>query len=168
MISYRNGTVKEIAPDNSLFIRFVNGDSKRQIPVASSSVAAKEAVRRQAKVLAGRRLGAGGQLVGGVDYEHSFLHSCSSSSSSKEGASATIVVYYYQKAQTVHTTFPDGLEVYEFPNGQMEQHFPNGEKLIMFADGTTKTIYNSGVQESVFPDGIVVTERPDGQKEVRS
>lgn len=30
-----------------------------------------------------------------------------------------VVVYYYAQADTTHTTFKDGLEVYEFPNKQV-------------------------------------------------
>lgn len=30
-----------------------------------------------------------------------------------------LIVYYYSQADTTHTTFPDGTEVYEFPNGQV-------------------------------------------------
>ncbi len=34
-------------------------------------------------------------------------------------AASGVVVYYYDQAQTTHTTFPDGKEVYEFPNKQV-------------------------------------------------
>ena len=34
-------------------------------------------------------------------------------------ATSGVVVYYYAQADTTHTTFKDGLEVYEFPNKQV-------------------------------------------------
>ena len=33
--------------------------------------------------------------------------------------SSGVVVYYYAQADTTHTTYKDGLEVYEFPNKQV-------------------------------------------------
>ena len=32
-----------------------------------------------------------------------------------------VVIYYYKLADTTHTTYKDGMEVYEFPNKQV--HF---------------------------------------------
>jgi hypothetical protein len=37
-------------------------------------------------------------------------------------AASGVVVYYYDQAQTTHTTFPDGKEVYEFPNKQVRRY----------------------------------------------
>ena len=79
-----------------------------------------------------------------------------------------VVIYYYAQAQTKHTTFPDGLEVYEFPNKQIERHFSDGTKEIVFPDNTKKIIRSTGVHESYFPDGVIVKEFPDGSKEVFS
>jgi hypothetical protein len=60
--------------------------------------------------------------------------------------STGLVIYYYAQAHTTHTTYPDGLQVYEFPNGQMEKHFPSGRKEITFPDKTKKIIYSNGIQ----------------------
>lgn len=57
-----------------------------------------------------------------------------------------VVIYYYAQAETTHTTFKDGLEVYEFPNKQVEMHFPDGIKEIIFPDGTRKIINPDGMQ----------------------
>lgn len=76
------------------------------------------------------------------------------------------IVYYYSENQTTHTTFVDGLELFEFPNGQMEKHFPSGKKEVTFPDRSKKTIYENGMQESVYPDGVVLREYADGRKEV--
>eukprot|EP01034_Spumella_vulgaris_P023081 gene23081-29274_t len=81
-------------------------------------------------------------------------------------ADSGVVVYYYDQAQTTHTTYPDGKEVYEFPNKQIEKHFPDGTKEIEFPDQTRKVIYADDVQESHFPDGVILREYPDGHKEV--
>ena len=74
-----------------------------------------------------------------------------------------IVVYYYREAKTKHTTFHDGLEVYEFPNGQVEKHFSDGSKEIFFPDNTRKVIHVDGTHESVFPDGVIVREYANDQ-----
>ena len=79
-----------------------------------------------------------------------------------------LIVYFYAEAQTKHTTFPDGTEVYEFPNKQIERHFANGLKEILFPDKTKKLIYPDGTHESIFPDGVLVRETADGQKTVVS
>jgi centromere protein J len=36
-----------------------------------------------------------------------------------------MVVYYYANAQTTHTTYVDGSEVYEFPNSQVRCMAPD-------------------------------------------
>ena len=74
------------------------------------------------------------------------------------------VKYFYSKANTTHTTFPDGIEVFEFPNGQVEKHFVDGSKEITFGDGTKKYIYSDGQQLSVFPNGKRMVEDIDGNK----
>lgn len=82
-------------------------------------------------------------------------------------ATSGVVVYYYAQADTTHTTFKDGLEVYEFPNKQVlkfsfnisvilffnnyfflqvEMHFPDGVKEIIFPDSTRKVINPDGLQ----------------------
>ena len=77
-----------------------------------------------------------------------------------------LIVYFYAEAQTKHTTFPDGTEVYEFPNKQIERHFANGLKEILFPDKTKKLIYPDGAIVTTFPDGVVVRETSDGYKEI--
>ena len=103
-MKYRNGTVKEIKPNGTIDVRFMNGDIKRTMP------------------------------------------------------DKKVVVYYYKEANTKHTTFEDGLEIYEFPNGQVEKHSSDGRKEICFPDGTRKFIHATGMQESLFPDGHIVRE----------
>ena len=76
------------------------------------------------------------------------------------------IVYFYSTAKTTHTTFADGLEVFEFPNQQKEKHFPDGSKEIEFTDGTRKYIYPDGQQLSIFPDGTQMMESSDGKKKV--
>mmetsp|Transcript_11754 Transcript_11754/g.16122 ORF Transcript_11754/g.16122 Transcript_11754/m.16122 type:complete len:1046 (+) Transcript_11754:30-3167(+) len=77
-----------------------------------------------------------------------------------------VVVYYYKLADTTHTTFQDGTELYEFPNKQVEKHHPSGVKEIFFPDSTRKVIKPDGIEESYFADGVVLREFPDGRKEV--
>lgn len=79
---------------------------------------------------------------------------------------AKVVVYLYYDARTRHTTYGDGVEIYEFPNGQVERHFPDGRKEIDFPDKTRKFIHNNGDQESIFSDGVIVREYASGKKEI--
>ncbi|XP_054542480.1 uncharacterized protein LOC463170 isoform X6 [Pan troglodytes] len=65
------------------------------------------------------------------------------------------VIYYHANAQTMSTTYPDGLEVVQFPNKQTEKFYPNGSKEIVFPDGTVKHL-KDGQEETLFPDGTIV------------
>ena len=87
------------------------------------------------------------------------------------------VVYYYANAQTTHTTYADGLQIFNFASGQVEKHYIDGTKEIQFPDQTIKYLFPDGTAESVFLDGTVVhIERngnkkitfPNGQKEVHT
>ncbi|NXP65373.1 CENPJ protein, partial [Chloropsis cyanopogon] len=62
-------------------------------------------------------------------------------------------IYYYADAQTIHTAYPDGLEVLQFPNIQIEKHYPNGTQETVFPDHTVKCLYSDGLKETFFPDG---------------
>ena len=39
------------------------------------------------------------------------------------------VVYFYAETRTSHTTYADGMEMFDFSNGQREKHFPDGRSL---------------------------------------
>eukprot|EP01065_Artemidia_motanka_P046935 TRINITY_DN7225_c0_g1_i1.p1 TRINITY_DN7225_c0_g1~~TRINITY_DN7225_c0_g1_i1.p1 ORF type:complete len:654 (+),score=222.19 TRINITY_DN7225_c0_g1_i1:69-2030(+) len=50
-------------------------------------------------------------------------------------------VYYYHEAQTTHTTYAGGLQLFEFhQSDQLEVHYVNGAKEIHFSDGSVKHI----------------------------
>ena len=73
------------------------------------------------------------------------------------------VIYFYASADTTHTTFPDGVQLYEFAgSNQIERHYPDGRKEIHFADGTIKQIEVDGTEISRFPDGTVHRAPPAG------
>ena len=82
----------------------------------------------------------------------------------KQTSTDGTVIYHYCEANTTHTSYTTGVEVYEFPNGQTERHHADGLKEIYFPDQTRKLVYPSGVQESTFPDGVQVKEFPNGEK----
>eukprot|EP01039_Chlorochromonas_danica_P001633 gene1633-1782_t len=88
--------------------------------------------------------------------------------SKRSDPNSGVIVYYYAQADTTHTSYRDGLEVYEFPNGQVEKHYADGRKEVIFPDQTRKVIETDGIQESHFPDGVILREYPDGRKEVVS
>ncbi|KAJ9467383.1 hypothetical protein DIPPA_52985 [Diplonema papillatum] len=61
------------------------------------------------------------------------------------------IVYYYSQARTRHTTYRDGVQIFEFESSQqVERHFPDGMKEIAFPDGTLKYIFPDGEEESNF------------------
>ncbi|KAI9099411.1 T-complex protein 10 C-terminus-domain-containing protein [Phlyctochytrium arcticum] len=85
------------------------------------------------------------------------------------------IVYWYSEPRTLHTTFKDGLQLYEFSSGQIEKHYPDGTNEIVFADKTVKYIYKNGEEESLFPDGRIqrvdkqgkkTLEHPSGTREI--
>jgi len=76
------------------------------------------------------------------------------------------VVYYYADAQTTHTTYSDGLQVFQFTNGQVEKHYIDGTKEIQFPDQTIKYLFSDGSAESVFLDGTVVHVESSGNKQI--
>ena len=76
------------------------------------------------------------------------------------------VVYYYADAQTTHTTYADGLQVFQFANGQVEKHYIDGTKEIQFPDQTIKYLFADGSAESVFVDGTVVHVENNGNKQI--
>ncbi len=62
------------------------------------------------------------------------------------GCSAGTVEYFYAKADTWHTTCPEGLEVYHFPTGQTEAHHKGGLKEIIFPDGSMRLVRSQGAE----------------------
>jgi len=54
------------------------------------------------------------------------------------------VVYWYHEPKIVHTTFKDGLEIFEFQDGQIEKHYPDGLREIVFSDKTVKYVFPNG------------------------
>ena len=53
-------------------------------------------------------------------------------------------LYWYAQPDILHTTFPNGLEVYEFSNGQIEKRHIDGTFEIRFPDSTIKYVYPDG------------------------
>lgn len=76
------------------------------------------------------------------------------------------VVYRFAQTDTVQTTFPDGLQIFQFANGQLEKHFPNKHKEINFPDGTVKKIAPDTGEETIFPDGTVQRVEASGVKHI--
>ncbi|CAG9312165.1 unnamed protein product [Blepharisma stoltei] len=120
VISFSNGTKKEIHPDGHSVIYFINGDIKTAFPDGKS-------------------------------------------------------IYFFCEANTVQTTFADGVQEFKFPNGQAEKHYQDGTKEINFPDGTMKCIYPNGEEKCIFPDGTIqkicangekLITLPDGRKEI--
>jgi hypothetical protein len=50
-------------------------------------------------------------------------------------ADGELTEYFYAHVQTLHTTFPDGVQTFKFPNGQLERHSASGHKSIVHPGG---------------------------------
>jgi len=59
-------------------------------------------------------------------------------------------VYFFKDANTVQTTYPNGLQVFKFKNGQIEKHFPNGIKKIFFPSGAIDYLYDEKKEKDNF------------------
>lgn len=65
--------------------------------------------------------------------------------------------YWYEKAQTLHTQLPDGVELFQFlSTGQVERHLPSGEKNILYPDETYKVVSPDGTDKTVTSSGEAV------------
>eukprot|EP00814_Leptocylindrus_danicus_P003488 CAMPEP_0116018970 /NCGR_PEP_ID=MMETSP0321-20121206/8957_1 /TAXON_ID=163516 /ORGANISM="Leptocylindrus danicus var. danicus, Strain B650" /LENGTH=499 /DNA_ID=CAMNT_0003489449 /DNA_START=115 /DNA_END=1610 /DNA_ORIENTATION=+ len=65
-----------------------------------------------------------------------------------------VEVYYYANANTTHTTYPDGKQMFEFhAKNQKEYHYPDGRKEIISEDNSRRMVHANGVIERVLPDG---------------
>lgn len=90
-LSHQAMRQEEILADGTTLIKYRNGTTKQVFPDGKSIV----------------------QFVNGDTKTTTKLFLPST------GMEELIVVYYYAQANTTHTTYADGLQVYEFPNGQV-------------------------------------------------
>jgi T-complex protein 10 C-terminus len=63
-----------------------------------------------------------------------------------EEANNGIVTYWHHEEQTKQTTFPNGLQVYEYPNKQIERHFPDGRKEVILGSGARRLQASNGTK----------------------
>jgi hypothetical protein len=95
-----------------------------------------------------------------------------------------VVVYYYAQADTTHTTYKDGLEVYEFPNRQVcsarirtlnfssplssssDSLMPSISSVIQvekhYRNGTKEILFPDQTRKLIYADGIQESFFPDG------
>uniref|UniRef100_W8BI41 Centromere protein J n=1 Tax=Ceratitis capitata TaxID=7213 RepID=W8BI41_CERCA len=90
------------------------------------------------------------------------------------------VKYYYAETNTWHTTYLDGLEIFEFPNGQTEHRYKNGVIEIHLPDNSVKITNPADkdkLEEWRFADGTNLIQMhngdrvlmlPNGQKEIHT
>jgi hypothetical protein len=144
IITYGNGTEKEMFPDGTSVIRFLNGDIK--MTYENDGVVVYYYATSKVS------------FVSSVLFENDDLH-----------ALLTFSVYpniFFAFVKTTHTSYPDGSATYEFSNKQKEYHYPDGKKKIVFVDGTKKIFYPTGKAEIQIPDGLHDVEKSDGTKEI--
>ncbi|OMJ88123.1 hypothetical protein SteCoe_10025 [Stentor coeruleus] len=87
------------------------------------------------------------------------------------------ILYFYAQAGTMHSVFPDGMEIIRFGNGQVEKRYSDGSKKIKYADGTAKIVNSNGEGCTTYPDSTkeiinALGERaiihPGGHKEIHT
>lgn len=87
------------------------------------------------------------------------------------------VLYFYAQAGTMHSVFPNGMEIIRFGNGQVEKRYQDGSKKIKYADGTVKVVNANGEGCTTYPDSTkemvnALGERaiihPGGHKEIHT
>ncbi|GFR97057.1 centromere protein J [Elysia marginata] len=76
------------------------------------------------------------------------------------------VVYIFSEAQIMQTTFPDGLETFQFQNGQIERRYPDGTVEITFPSKDIKYLFPDGGQEVILTDGTVMQYNSQGERTV--
>ncbi|RUS78630.1 hypothetical protein EGW08_013600, partial [Elysia chlorotica] len=76
------------------------------------------------------------------------------------------VVYIFSEAQIMQTTFPDGLETFQFQNGQIERRYPDGTVEITFPSKDIKYLFPDGGQEVILTDGTVMQYNSKGERTV--
>ncbi|CAL1536108.1 unnamed protein product, partial [Lymnaea stagnalis] len=76
------------------------------------------------------------------------------------------VVYIFAEAEILQTTFPDGLETFQFKNGQTEKRYPDGTVEITFPSKDVKYLFPDGGQEVILTDGTVMQYNSKGERTV--
>jgi hypothetical protein len=143
IITYNNGTQKEVSPDGTTTISFTNGDRKRTYADEKRGVVVYYYASSKVKFKC---------AVANPTFENVLVSELINS------------VLYLQK--TTQVTHQDGMQTYHFPNKQVENHYTDGSKEITFPDGTTRVVHTDGSTDTTFPDGIRVIDYPDGTQRV--
>ncbi|RXN23251.1 centromere J-like protein [Labeo rohita] len=150
VITFRNGTKKEIGVDKSVTVTFFNGDVKRTL--ADGTVNTNMFIQAR----------------------NFFVCHDSTEKHHPDGTreisfpDGTIKILYADGRE--ESIFPDGTvvkisqhgeKVVEFTNGQREIH-TSQYKRRMYPDGTVKTVYTNGRQETKFSSGRVRIKNNEG------
>ncbi|GFN76839.1 centromere protein j [Plakobranchus ocellatus] len=76
------------------------------------------------------------------------------------------VVYIFSEPEIMQTTFPDGMETFQFQNGQVERRYPDGTVEITFPSKDIKYMFPDGGQEVILTDGTVMQYNSQGERTV--
>ncbi|KAL3792630.1 hypothetical protein ACHAW5_010456 [Stephanodiscus triporus] len=139
IITYNNGTQKEISPDGTTTISFTNGDRKRTYADEKKGV---------------------------VVYYYASTKCAVANPTFENGLVFELINPILNLQQTTQVTHQDGMQTYHFPNKQVENHYTDGSKEITFPDGTTRVVNTDGSTDTTFPEGIRVIDYPDGTQRV--
>lgn len=66
-----------------------------------------------------------------------------------EGGKDKIIIYWHDAERTKQTSFPDGVQLYEYPNQQVERHFPDGRKEVTLPTGGRRVQLSDGTKVTV-------------------
>uniref|UniRef100_A0A671NN30 Centromere protein J C-terminal domain-containing protein n=1 Tax=Sinocyclocheilus anshuiensis TaxID=1608454 RepID=A0A671NN30_9TELE len=151
VITFRNGTKKEIGVDKSVTVTFFNGDVKRTLADGTVVCITITGVLQHFKIhklFCEKHHPDGTRETSFPDGTVKILHS--------DGQEESIF-----PDGTVVKISPHGEKVVEFTNGQREIH-TSQYKRRMFPDGTVKTVYTNGRQETKFSSGRLRIKNNEG------
>ncbi|KAF4099800.1 hypothetical protein G5714_019926 [Onychostoma macrolepis] len=160
VITFRNGTKKEIGVDKSVTVTFFNGDVKRMLADGTVIYYYNDARTTHSTYPSGL------EVVQFPNNQREKHHP----DGTREISFPDGTVKILHSDGREESIFPDGTvvkisqhgeKVVEFTNGQREIH-TSQYKRRMFPDGTVKTVYTNGRQETKFSSGRVRIKNNEG------
>ncbi|KER33742.1 hypothetical protein T265_00428 [Opisthorchis viverrini] len=142
VISYANGSVKEVFPDRkTVLVSLFNGDIKRTLP--DGRVIYHYAGDGTVQIT----YPDGAEEINYADGRQEIIHPKSTQKSQGENA------VKLSGSELTSRRLPNGDREISLPNGQREVHSVTGIKCRIYPDGTTKTVFPDGRHETRYSSG---------------
>jgi hypothetical protein len=148
IMTYKNGTQKEVTLDGTTTISFANGDRKRTYANEKKGVIVYYYASTKVSSM----------WFGMILCQNRFLLHCHQM--------LKLLYDPHNLSKTTQVTHQDGMQTYHFPNKQVENHHTDGRKEITYPDGTIRLVDIDGTTDTTFPDGVRVVDYPNGTQRV--